>query len=286
VAKIDKVMVQNLPLKTLVHDGLTIEGYSRAAVQTYWRIPELKLGFDLGAHPWDFMGTAHWFITHTHMDHVVALPVYLARRRMMKMAPPTIYLPGHAIGPLSDILHSYTRLDRGKLPCKFVAVEAGDEIELNREHVVTVGKSEHTVPALSYLVWHRRNKLLEKFQGLSGNEIRDLRTQGIEVSREQRVAILGYTGDTTAAGLDNMPDLYQAKVLITEMTFVAKDHSAEKIKKNGHMHLNDIVERQEKFQNEIIIAAHFSTRYSDRYIQRMVENALPGLLNGRLHLWL
>ena len=45
-------MIHNLPVKTLRHNELTIEGYSRAAVQTYWRIPEPKLGFDLGAHPW------------------------------------------------------------------------------------------------------------------------------------------------------------------------------------------------------------------------------------------
>jgi ribonuclease Z len=39
-------MVDNAPILSHKHAGLTIEGYSRAAVQTYWRIPELKLGFD------------------------------------------------------------------------------------------------------------------------------------------------------------------------------------------------------------------------------------------------
>ena len=81
-------MINNLPVKTLKHGELTIEGYSRAAVQTYWRFPELKLGFDLGAQPWSFMGTETWFVTHGHLDHIVALPVYVARRRMMKMTPP------------------------------------------------------------------------------------------------------------------------------------------------------------------------------------------------------
>jgi ribonuclease Z len=86
-------MLDNCPFRTLKHNDLTIEGYSRAAVQSYWRIPELKLGFDLGAQPWDFMGTPTWCITHTHLDHLAALPVYVARRRMMKMEPPVIYLP-------------------------------------------------------------------------------------------------------------------------------------------------------------------------------------------------
>jgi len=86
-------MIDNAPLRTLTHKGLTVEGYSRAAVQSYWRIPELKLGFDLGGQPWGFMATSTWFISHTHLDHIAGLPVYVARRRMMKMEPPDIYLP-------------------------------------------------------------------------------------------------------------------------------------------------------------------------------------------------
>ena len=38
-------MIENAPVRSLSHKGLTIEGYSRAAVQSYWRVPELKLGF-------------------------------------------------------------------------------------------------------------------------------------------------------------------------------------------------------------------------------------------------
>src|ERR1041385_3131344 len=97
-------MLNNAPCKSLSLAGLTIEGYSRAAVQTYWRIPELRLGFDLGAQPWDFMGTASWFLTHLHLDHMASLPVYVARRRMMKMTPPNIYLPEYAVDDVRRIL--------------------------------------------------------------------------------------------------------------------------------------------------------------------------------------
>src|SRR5712671_3424809 len=141
-------MVDNAPYLTCQHAGLTIEGYARAAVQSYWRIPELKLGFDLGAQPWDFMGTPTWLITHTHLDHMAALPVYVARRRMMKMEPPTIYLPEEAIENVQKLLKIVQRLDRGRLPCQLIAAKPGDEIELSREHVVTVSRTKHTVPSV------------------------------------------------------------------------------------------------------------------------------------------
>ena len=121
-------MINNLPVKTLAHKDLTIEGYSRAAVQTYWRIPELKIGFDLGAQPWSFMGTPTWFVSHTHMDHLIALPVYVARRRMMKMEPPVIYLPEAAVEPMERVLRLLSRMDRGRLPCTLRPMKAGDEI--------------------------------------------------------------------------------------------------------------------------------------------------------------
>src|SRR5437588_10070968 len=107
-------MVDNAPYLSCQHGGLTIEGYSRAAVQSYWRVPELKLGFDLGAHPWDFMGTPTWLISHTHLDHVAALPVYVARRRMMKMEPPTVHVPRQAGQDGCPLLRAMQRLDRGR----------------------------------------------------------------------------------------------------------------------------------------------------------------------------
>ncbi len=52
------------------------------------------------------------------------------------------------------------------------------------------------------------------------------------------------------------------------------------------MHLDDFLERIDRFHNERIIAAHFSTRYHTRRIRDLVSRAIPDLLGGRLHLWL
>lgn len=279
-------MLQNQPYKSLAHDGITIEGYSRAAVQTYWRIPEMKLGFDLGGQPWEFMGTPTWFVSHTHLDHVAALPVYVARRRMMKMDPPTIYLPAHAVGGVEAMLRAFSRLDRGRLPCKLVPVNAGDEIELSRELVVSAHATRHTVPAVGYIVWQRRRKLKPEYRELDGEQIKQLRLSGVEISEEKRTPRIAYLGDSRIEGLDDNPDMYRADVLILEMTFVAPDHHLSKIRKLGHIHLDDVVRRQDRFENRVVIAAHFSTRYHDHQIRSLVRRSLPDLLQDRLHLWI
>ena len=278
--------VDNAPVRSLVHKGLTIEGYSRAAVQTYWRIPELKMGFDLGVQPWSFMSTPNWFVSHTHFDHIAALPVYVSRRRMMKMEPPTIYLPREAIDGVEMLLRAFERLDRGKLPAKLVPVEPGQEIELSRELVVKAFATKHTIPSLGFMVWERRKKLKPEYHDLSGDEIRDLRLSGVEVSAEIRIPKLAYLGDTAPQGLDAFPDAYKAEILIMEMTFVAPGERASVIHKYGHTHLDDFIARADRFQNELIIASHFSTRLHSDQIAKIVDRRLPEVLRGRLKVWL
>ena len=70
------------------------------------------------------------------------------------------------------------------------------------------------------------------------------------------------------------------------MTFVAPEHRKEKIHKHGHMHIDDYRQRAERFNNELIIAAHLSTRYNGAQVKRFVQKALPDALGGRLKLWL
>lgn len=279
-------MVENAPFLSCQHAGLTIEGYSRAAVQSYWRIPELKIGFDLGGQPWDFMGTPTWFVTHSHLDHIAALPVYVARRRMMRMEPPTLYLPAESIEDVRRLLLIMQRLDRGRMICQLNGLKPGEEIELSRENIVTTFATTHTIPSLGYVVWDRRHKLKEEYHGLAGDKIRDLRLAGVAVTREVRVPLVAYTGDTSPAGLDAYPPVFEAKILITELSFIRANHRREKIHKFGHMHLDDLIERADRFKNELIICAHFSTRYHPNEVRRLLDAKLPPALRERVRLWI
>ncbi len=279
-------MLNNVPLKSLKFDQYTIEGYSRAAVQSYWIIPELNLGFDLGAHPWNHMGIPTWLISHCHLDHIAALPVFVARRRMMKMPPPRIILPAFSVPVVEKMLRSFERLDRGRLPCELVPIERGQEIELSRELVVKAFATTHTVPSLGFIVYERRKKLKPEYTQLTGEQIRDLRLSGVDITSEIRFPLVGYTGDTTPEGLDDNPEFYLPRILITEMTFLAPGHRKHLVHKHGHTHIDDIVARKNQFKNELVILGHVSTRYNTKEARRLFEAAFADNPGERFRLWI
>src|SRR5262245_18830539 len=175
-------------------------------MQSYWRVPELKIGFDFGLQPWSFMTTPTWAVSHTHLDHIAALPTYVARRRLMHMPEPTIYVPNDSVEDIRSLLRAFQRLDRGRMPCLLVGCVPGDEFDLSREHVMTVFEATHTVPALGYIIWDRRKKLKPEYHDLPGERIRDLKYSGIEVTHEIRTPLFAYLGDSNPIGLDRCPD--------------------------------------------------------------------------------
>jgi ribonuclease Z len=231
------------------------------------------------------MSLPRTFISHSHLDHIAAIPAYVARRRMMKMERPVLYLPDYAVATVDQMLKVITRLDRGRMPCELIPLRENQEIDLTRELTVTTHAMKHSIPALGFIVWEKRRKLKQEFAHWSGEQIRDARLSGVEVTSETRIPLVAYTGDTAPAGLDRNPDMFRAKILITEMTFLAPDHRKDLIHKDGHMHLDDFVDRKDTFQNEQIICGHFSVRYNKAQILRWVDKALPDRLQGRLKLW-
>src|SRR5207253_8749606 len=98
---------------------------------------------------------------------------------------------------------------------------------------------------------------------------------------EGPTTVLATAGDPGPPGRDAYPPVYQAKILITEMSFSRANHRREKIHKFGHMHLDDYIERADKFKNELIICGHFSTRYNANEVRKLVEAKLPPGLKER-----
>ena len=71
----------------------TIEGSSRAGVESWYRVRELGLALDLGRCPDNLVGVSRIMLTHAHIDHAAGVPYYAAQRKLQRLDPGTVYVP-------------------------------------------------------------------------------------------------------------------------------------------------------------------------------------------------
>ena len=172
------------------------------------------------------------------------------------------------------------------MPANLIGLKPGDEVELSRELVVKAFATKHTIPSLG-------------LSRLGAPQEAQARIPGPLWRPDPRPAALGRRGlGRGPAAQGRLHGRYgpggsrcarrdlRVQILILEMTFVAPNERPSLIHKFGHTHLDDLIARADRFENEVIIASHFSTRLHPDQIQRIVEKSLPDSLRGRLKVWL
>ena len=172
--------------------------------------------------------------------------------------------------------------------CDLHGVNAGDEIELSREHVVTVVRHHaHHPVASAIVVWERRYKLKEEYHGLPGDKIRDLRLSGVRGDARGAHAA-GWPTPATPARPASTPirRSFQAKILITEMSFIRAQPSPREDPQVRPHAPGRLPRAGRPFQERADHLRHFSTRYHPQEVRRVVEAKLPPQLLDKVRLWL
>ena len=262
---------------------LLIEGSSRAGHETYFCVRELGVAMDIGRCPDLVVPMEHVFITHAHLDHSAGVAFYAAQRKLQQLGVGTIYVPAEARDGFAELLAVQRKLTGSELPLNIIGLGAGEEVRFGRNHLVRAHAATHRVAARAYEVIDVRHHLREEFFGKSKEELWQLRKDGVQVDEPYARSLLFYTGDTDRGILENGDALFRSEVLMIECSFVMEGHQ-DRAALYRHIHIDDIADFADRFENEIIVLTHFSRRYSRDDVRATVRRRLPGSLHERVRL--
>ena len=262
--------------------GNLIDAISIGGVETCIQIPKWKLAFDIGRCPRKAVFRPTILFTHAHMDHMGGVAFHAATRGLMHMEPPTYVVGPECQEPLEKFLEAARQLDRSDLACTVLPVGPGGEHALGKNLIAKPFRSVHVVPTQGYGIWERRQKLKPEFRELSGTEIRDRKAAGETVTMDVDAPLLAFTGDTRADVLEREEVVRKAKVLIMECTLIDDRISVENARETGHVHLYELAEKAELFENEQILLTHFSARFKAEEIEAALDKHLPPGLRERV----
>ena len=263
--------------------GTAVKGVSIGGVETCIQLPGLDLCFDIGRAPRSAVHRSRVAFTHGHLDHTGGVAMHAATRALTGLEPPTYLVPAPYLEDMRALFRAWRRIDRSRLPCELVPMRAGDRFELDEDRELRAFESRHRVPALGYGVFSCKRKLTPEYHGRPGPELRDLRHAGVEITRPVWTCDLAFTGDTSIVVLEREPWLLQARLLIMECTFLDDRVEPAACRAKGHVHLDEIIERAELFENQAILLTHFSARYSLTEIRAILHERLPQSLRSRVH---
>lgn len=261
--------------------GLTVEGHSVGGLETYIRLRELGLCFDIGRAPEESLSCGLVLFTHGHVDHLGGVISHVASRALRGMAPPTYVVPPPIAPKLEALLELWRDIDGAELPCSVVPLGPGEELQHKGKYVIRPFRAPHFQPAQGYGIWSQNHKLKAEFQGLPGREIQQLRAAGREVADLVEAPLVSFTGDASSDVFDEEV-VRKAKLSIFEVTFLDARVTVESARQMGHMHLDEVLAEAHRLESEQILMTHFSARYNARQIRQILDARLPAGLRERV----
>jgi len=260
--------------------GLEIEGVSIAGHESFYKVPAFRSLLEFGRAPDDVVGYSTVCLTHGHLDHAAGLAHHASRRRLTGLPPARVFAPEETAPDLEAWLAISQRLENVDYRAHVTPAVPGGSVMLRNDLELKFLPGRHRVPTVGYLFSEIRKKLTDELIGRPGEEIAALRAGGAEVTRREEIPLLAYPGDCGPEIFDAAPELFRARVLLIECSFVAPE-DRDRAREYAHIHLDDIVERAALFENEAIVLTHFSLRYQPEEIREAL-GALPAGVAGRV----
>ncbi len=260
--------------------GIAIEGVSIAGRESFYKVPGFRALLDFGRAPEDTVSYSTVCLTHGHLDHAAGLAHHASRRRLDGMPAARVFAPDESVADLEAWLAFSQRLEKVDYGLHITPAAPGKTFRLRNDLDLLILPGRHRVPTVGYLFREVKNKLKDELAGLPGEKIAALRAEGVIVTRREEKPLLAYPGDCGSAVFEAAPELFRARVLLVECSFVLPE-DRDRARAYEHLHLDDFIERASLFENEAIVLTHFSQRYRVEEIREALR-ALPAALSKRV----
>ncbi len=261
--------------------GLPVRGVSIAGRETWFHLPTLHLAFDLGRAPTELVPVANVFLSHPHLDHGAGLAYWCSQRRLLRLPGGVLHTHPAGVPAWRKILELHQNLEGVRYDARIEEMEPGARVALRRDLEVEAFEADHRVPTLAFVASEIRNRLLPALAGRSRDEIRDAAARGEEVAGKVSIPLVAFSGDTGEGIFSRAPrSFFRAKVLLLECSFL-EERDRARSKEWKHIHIDEIAERADLFENEVLVLTHLTLRTSPEEIRRLVKQRLPARLAAR-----
>ncbi|MCC6427879.1 MAG: hypothetical protein IT435_13795 [Phycisphaerales bacterium] len=244
-----------------------IQGISIAGEITCLQIPELDIGFDIGACPRAMLSSKFLAISHGHMDHIGALAYYCSQRKFQGMGTAKIVCDARIEQDIRGMMAGFVNLERQKTPFEVIPLQPDGQVEIKNNIFLRGFPTEHTCPSFGYSIYERRTKLKPEFLEYPQEKLKELKDRGVEITRTLTIPLIAYLGDTQPGPHLIREDVRKAQIVICECTFFEPDHK-DRAKIGMHMHVDDVAEWLRVLECEALILIHVSRRTDLNYSRR------------------
>ncbi len=259
-------------------DGLHVGGYSLGGFASCLDVPTFKLAVDIGLCLDRVVARDLVLVTHGHVDHLGALAQHAAQRGLRRLPPATYVVPPGLEDPVEEVLRAWRKLDGGELGAEVVVLAPGERHVVRKDLSIRPFRTQHRVVSQGYFFERTGKRLDEQYQGLTQDEIRDLRVSGVEVSVAVTNVELAVTGDTRMDAVLADPEVSGCARLVLECTFFDDRIGVEEARHRGHVHFDEVVEAAERGvfdQGRALLLNHVSPRHSREQVLKVMEERLP-----------
>jgi len=260
-----------------------LQGLSIAGEQTVVQVPELDICFDIGLCPRPALASPYVALTHGHMDHAAGLAYYYSQRQFQGMGVGTVICHRALEQPIHNIMNAWVDVEDQRTPYKLVGLEPDGELEIKNNTYLRAFDTAHTRSSLGYVVLERRSKLRPELVGLPQEKLVQMKHRGEPITQVMEIPLVCFTGDTMWGTHFDRPDVLEAKILITECTFVEPGHR-DRAGVGRHLHLDDVVNLMDRSKAEAVVLTHLSRRTSMTTVRKQLEMKIPPQHQDRVHL--